>query len=147
MLDREKMQADGANEMCAFLGKGSRVTGKLAFDGPGCIEGHVEGEVSAQDSLVIGETAVVNARIDGGSIVVHGNVTGDIVARTRLELRAPSKVTGNVATPSLVVQEGAMLEGQCVMGARSAATDTDRKGPALVNGERPQLHAVAEATR
>jgi cytoskeletal protein CcmA (bactofilin family) len=146
MFDRDKMQADGANEISAFLGKGTRVTGKLAFDGPGRIEGHVEGEVSAQDALVIGESAVVNAHINGASIIVHGKVTGDIVARARLELRAPCKVIGNISSPNLVIQEGAVLEGKCSMGASESAADKDRKGPTLLNGERSPLKTASEAT-
>src|SRR5437867_3200678 len=56
MFDRErdKVQLDDPSQISAFLGKGTRVTGKLAFEGPGRIEGHVEGEVSAQDTLIIG---------------------------------------------------------------------------------------------
>lgn len=145
MSDRDKTQAEG--EISAFLGKGTRVTGKLAFDGPGRIEGHVEGEVSAQDSLVIGESAVVNAHINGTSIIVHGKVTGDIVARARLELRAPSKVIGNITTASLVIQDGAMFEGKCSMSASESAADKDRKGPTLINGERSPLTTASETAR
>src|SRR5262245_66059465 len=59
--NREASQPDeGVAGTSAFLGKGSRVTGKLAFEGTVRIEGHVEGEVTAQDTLIIGETAVVN---------------------------------------------------------------------------------------
>jgi cytoskeletal protein CcmA (bactofilin family) len=144
-MERDKMQADGATEVSAFLGKGTRVTGKLAFDGPGRIEGHVEGDVSAQDSLVIGESAVVNAHINGATIIVHGKVTGDIVARARLELRAPCKVTGNISAPNLVIQEGAMLDGKCSMGVGESSAGKDRPGPTLVNGER-SLKTASEAT-
>src|SRR5262245_12506886 len=58
----------------AFLGKGSRVVGKLTFEGPVRIEGQVEGEIMAQDALTIGESAVVNAQIVGSSVVVQGRV-------------------------------------------------------------------------
>jgi len=49
------------------------------------IEGHVDGEISAQDTLIIGESAVVNAQVTGISIVIHGRVTGDVTAQKRLE--------------------------------------------------------------
>src|SRR5689334_20300968 len=104
---RDKTQAVETGVTSAFLGKGTKITGKILLDGPGRIEGQVEGEVSAQDTLTIGEGAVVNAKITGTSIIVHGEVTGDIIARTRLELRAPSKVRGNIQAPTLVIQEGA----------------------------------------
>lgn len=120
--ERDKAQADETSATSAFLGKGTRVTGKLTLEGPGRIDGQFEGEISARDALTIGEHAVVNARLDGTSIVVHGRVTGDITARTRVELRATSKVVGNIKSPSLVIHEGAFFEGSCSMGGAEAAT-------------------------
>jgi len=105
----------------AFLGKGTKIVGKLSFEGSVRIEGQVEGEINAQDTLTVGESAVVKAKIIGTSVVVHGQVTGDINARTRLELRAPSKVVGNITSASLVIHEGAVFEGQCSMGAGADA--------------------------
>src|SRR5207249_3851367 len=101
----------------AFLGKGTKIVGKLTFEGSVRIEGQIEGEIVGQDTLTIGESAVVKAKIVGTSVIVHGQVTGDITARTRLELRAPSKVVGNINAPSLVIHEGAVFDGQCAMGA------------------------------
>jgi len=129
MFERERAHGDETATTTAFLGKGSRVSGKLAFEGAVRIEGQVEGEISAQDTLTIGETAVVNAQINGTSITVHGKVTGDITARKRLEIRAPGKVFGNIFTPSLVIHEGVVFEGQCTMSATESAArvDKDRK--------------------
>jgi len=107
--------ADGG-ATSAFLGKGSRITGKLAFEGPVRIEGHVEGEITAQDTLTIGEAAVVVAQISGNAVVIQGRVTGDVTARKRLEIRAPGRLIGNIVTPSLVIHEGVVFEGQCTMG-------------------------------
>ncbi len=88
MFERDKTtQVDETGGTSAFLGKGSRVSGKLTFEGTVRIEGQVEGEITAQDALTIGEGAVVNAQITGTSVVVHGKVTGDITARKRLEIR------------------------------------------------------------
>src|SRR5262245_4156790 len=75
--ERDATKQEEGSGTSAFLGKGSRVTGKLAFEGTVRIEGHVEGEISAQDTLIIGESAVVNAQINGAAIIVHGRVTGD----------------------------------------------------------------------
>jgi cytoskeletal protein CcmA (bactofilin family) len=123
----------GAGGNNAFLGKGSRVVGKLTFEGPVRIEGHVEGEITAQDALTIGEGAVVNAQITGNSVVVQGRVTGDVTARKRLEIRAPGKLYGNITAPSLVIQEGVVFEGQCNMGAADTQrtdqrSEKDRQG-------------------
>jgi cytoskeletal protein CcmA (bactofilin family) len=113
----------------AFLGKGSRVVGKLTFEGPVRIEGQIEGEITAQDALTIGESAVVNAQIVGNTVVIQGHVTGDVTARKRLEIRAPGRLHGNISSPSLVIQEGVVFEGQCNMGAGDAQRgDKDRQG-------------------
>ncbi len=130
MLDRERerVQPEETGQTSAFLGKGSRVIGKLSFEGTVRIEGHVEGEITAQDTLVIGESAVVNAQITGSAIVIHGRVTGDVTARKRLEVRAPGKLFGNISTPSLVIHEGVVFEGQCTMGAaETPRAEKDRK--------------------
>jgi cytoskeletal protein CcmA (bactofilin family) len=110
----------------ALLGKGTRIVGKLSFEGPARIEGTVDGEINAQETLTIGESAVVNAQITGGSVVIHGRVTGDVTARKRLEIRAPGRLVGNITTPSLVIHEGVVFEGQCSMGG-DARADRDRK--------------------
>jgi cytoskeletal protein CcmA (bactofilin family) len=128
MFERERSQPDDASGTSAFLGKGSRIVGKLTFEGTVRIEGQVEGEISAQDTLIIGETAVVNAQIVGTSVVIHGRVTGDVTAHKRLEIRAPGKVFGNISTASLVIHEGVVFEGQCIMGATDTAkVEKDRK--------------------
>ena len=105
----------------AHLGKGSRVEGKLTFEGSVQIDGQVEGEIEAQDSVIIGETAVLNAQVVAGTIVVKGKVNGDMVARKRVELRAPAKLTGNISTPSIVIHDGVIFEGHCSMGGGAEA--------------------------
>ena len=123
--DRTRTTDDGGGSS-AFLGKGSRIVGKLAFEGPARIEGTVEGEIVAQDTLTVGEGAIVNAQIMGSTVIIHGRVTGDVTARKRLEIRAPGRVVGNITTPSLVIHEGVVFEGQCTMGDVRTA-DKDRK--------------------
>ena len=129
MHEREKVRAigDDGSGSSAFLGKGSRIVGKLSFEGPARIEGHVEGEILAQDTLTIGESAVVNATITGNAVIVHGRVTGDVTARKKLEIRAPGRLLGNITTPSLVIHEGVVFEGQCTMGGEVRAAEKDRK--------------------
>lgn len=109
-------------DVSAYFGKGSKISGKLNFEGTVRLDGKVDGEIHAKDSLVIGESAEVTAEIHAKSIVVLGVVRGDIRASQRLELRAPARLYGNVETPTLVIQEGVIFEGSTVMenlGAKS----------------------------
>src|SRR4029450_12020253 len=119
-------------DMDAFLGKGTKVEGKLMLEGTGRIEGQVDGEISAKDTLTIGDSAVVNATISGTSIIIEGRVTGDVFAAQRLDLRAASRVEGNISTPCLVVQDGAVLEGRCSMSGAEGPAHADRRPAATM---------------
>jgi len=145
----DRMAPGDTSRETAFLGKGTRLSGKISFEGTARIEGQVEGEIIANDTLLIGESALVNAQISGGIIVIHGKVTGDITASKKLEIRAPGRLYGNVTTPSLVIEEGVIFEGHCSMGATEARGD--RKVTLLAKDDRgaeaappPTLKAQAE---
>lgn len=107
---------DDSSQVATALGKGSQISGKLSFEGTVRIDGQIDGEISAQESIVIGEHAVVKAKITADSIIMTGKVTGDITARRRVEIRAPGKLYGNITTPSLVIHDGVVFEGRCSMG-------------------------------
>ncbi len=109
----------------AFLGKGSKVVGTLTFSGPVEIGGVVEGELNAQDKLTIAEGATVSAKVNGGEILVKGTVNGDITASKRLSLKRPARVTGNITTAVLSIEEGVVFEGKCTM-AGSPSSDSKR---------------------
>ncbi len=107
-------------EARAYLDQGSKISGKLSFEGPARIDGHVDGEIAAKDSVIIGESATVTAQIKAASIIVAGKVSGDITASQRIEIRPSARVVGNLTSPVLVVHEGAVFEGHCAMQPESA---------------------------
>jgi cytoskeletal protein CcmA (bactofilin family) len=104
-----------AGEARAYLDKGSKISGKLFFEGPVRIDGQVDGEISANDAVMIGESAVVTAQVKAASVVIAGKVSGDIIASKRVEIRPTARVFGNLTTPVLVVHDGALFEGHCAM--------------------------------
>jgi len=127
----------------AHLGKGSRIEGKLTFEGSVKIDGFIDGEIQAQQAVIIGEAAVINAQINAETIVIKGKVTGDITARRQVELRGPAKLTGNITTPSLVIHEGVLFEGHCSMGAAESKVEkTDRKVALFPKEERSNASTV-----
>ncbi|HVN88482.1 MAG TPA: polymer-forming cytoskeletal protein [Candidatus Binataceae bacterium] len=107
----------------AYLDSGSKISGKLYFEGGTKIDGQVDGEIIAKESLTIGESAVVTAQIKAASIVVAGKVSGDISATNRIEIRPTAKVIGNLNSPTLVIHEGAVFEGHCSMSAEGSRED------------------------
>jgi cytoskeletal protein CcmA (bactofilin family) len=124
-----------SRDVQAHLGQGSRVEGKLTFDGSVRIDGQVEGEIGAQDTVIVGEGAELNAQITANTIIVQGRITGDITARKRVELKAPAVVSGNISTPSIVIHEGVVFEGHCTMGGAATRPERTDKRIALVSAE------------
>ena len=122
-LATPRQQSAPALEARAYLDQGSKVSGKLSFEGPARIDGQVDGEITAKDSVMVGESAVVTAQIKAASIIVAGKVSGDITASQRIEIRPSAKVLGNLTAPVLVVHEGAVFEGHCAMQPEGARED------------------------
>ena len=79
------------------------------------INGRFDGNLTTRGNLTIGQSAEVNADIIGENITISGRVTGDIIAEKSLKISPPARVVGNIETPSLTVEEGAVLHGDCRM--------------------------------
>jgi cytoskeletal protein CcmA (bactofilin family) len=146
-----KTSVDPADhEVQTHLGKGSQVQGKLTFEGSVRIDGQVDGEVQAQETVIVGETAVLSAQVSANTVIIKGKVSGDITARKRVELRAPAKLLGNISTPSLVIQEGVVFEGHCSMGSSELRSERSDKKVAIFPKEDRSPVAVrmsSEATK
>jgi len=112
----EPIRGPAAGEITALLGKGTRFEGTLRFEGRVRIDGFFKGEIIGDDTLVIGEGAEVQATITVGTLIVRGGiVTGDVTARVSFEMHAPSKLTGNIESPSIFMDRGTTFEGSCRM--------------------------------
>ena len=102
-------------EINTLLGRGTSFEGKLTFEGTVRIDGKLSGEIFSDDVLVIGEGAEVKAKIEVGTLIVEGNVEGNIRGTKLVELHAPARVRGNIETPQLFIDKGVIFEGNCKM--------------------------------
>jgi cytoskeletal protein CcmA (bactofilin family) len=107
-------------EVRAFLGKGAEFTGKLMFNGSVRIDGDFKGDIFGSGTLVIGEGADVEADIHVDSVLVSGDMRGEVEVRKLLKIYTPGRMTGNVRTPVFSVEEGAFFEGNCHMTRQEA---------------------------
>jgi cytoskeletal protein CcmA (bactofilin family) len=107
--------ADSTRQNEAYLGPGTKINGKLFFDGPTTIEGDVEGEITGQANITIGQQATVKGKIAAASLLVQGKVMADVQAEKKLDIQPPGSVVGDVTTQSLVIGDGAVLEGHVSM--------------------------------
>ena len=105
-----------------LLGRGARFEGKLTFEGTVRIDARFTGSIVTNDVLVVGEAGRIDADITCGTIIVHGEVNGNVKAKTAVEILHTGKVRGDLDTPSLVIQKGALFHGASKMdpGAKAA---------------------------
>ncbi len=135
----------GSRENRAYLDKGCVVKGKISFKGSVRIDGEIEGEINSEDNVAIGEGAVISANIKAVSIVVAGVVSGELTATQRIELYPSAQVIGNLTAPRMVIHEGAVFEGSCIMQSKTAVRE-ERK-PAVSRKEERIVSELAGQER
>ncbi len=126
------------DEINAFLGTGTSYQGKLDFQGSVRIDGNFKGEVSSQGTLVIGKDANVQGTVNVGQLIISGKLEGEIVAKEKIVLHKTANIVGSLNTPVLVIEEGAVVEGQITMGTKAAKSaapkaPTPAPGPAAAD--------------
>ncbi len=90
---------------------------EMGFKGTLHVNGYFTGNVrSAQGTLVLEKNGEINTDIEVGVAVIHGTVVGNIKARRRIELGSAARVIGDLHTPALTVEPGAIFEGKCYFG-------------------------------
>jgi len=114
--------------LSGFVGGGTVVTGEANFKAMMRVDGHLSGRISSSSgTLIVGANGKVDANIEVAIAIIHGTINGDIIATQRLELGRAAKVTGNIQTPSLVIEQGAVFEGSCKMVQMATAADKVKK--------------------
>jgi cytoskeletal protein CcmA (bactofilin family) len=111
-----------------FVGSGTVVTGEASFKAMMRVDGQLSGRISSTGgTLVVGTNGRVDANIEVAVATIHGTVNGDIIATQRLELGRSAKVSGNIQTPSLMIEQGAVFEGSCKMTQVSVGVEKGKK--------------------
>jgi cytoskeletal protein CcmA (bactofilin family) len=130
---RKAADADAEDAGDLLLGTGIRFEGKLRFAGTVRVDATFKGSIETRDVLLVGEHARIEADISCGTIVVEGEVIGSVTASTAVELRPGARVRGDLHTPALEIQPGALFDGSSSMPGpedddRTASADTDAYG-------------------
>ena len=102
------------DKIVTFLGKNTVFDGVLKFEGTIRIDGLFKGRIEAPEgTLVIGEAARLESDIHVSSIIISGEIHGDITADCKIDIHVPGRVFGNIQAPTVVVQEGVVFAGNC----------------------------------
>jgi Integral membrane protein CcmA involved in cell shape determination len=109
----------GGSDM-GLIGRGIEVSGDIFFADLLRVDGKVDGKISSESgTLVIGESGRLEAQVDVGTCVIQGALHGNLIAKTKVEIHKSGRVHGDVITPVLLVEEGALFNGAIKMGQES----------------------------
>jgi cytoskeletal protein CcmA (bactofilin family) len=131
-----------------YLGPATSFSGELRCSESLRIDGRIEGRVSCEHMVAVGESGSVRAAIEGDTVVVAGEVVGNITAVRKITLEGTARVTGDLCTPGIVIQEGAILEGRIMIGGdapRTGATADAKAAPRSADAARPANATSAPA--
>lgn len=122
----------------AYMGPDTIFNGSLRFEGTVRIDGKFEGEVITNDTLIVGETGNLSADITAGTVICKGRIQGTILAAQKVEMHASSLIAGNIKTPGLSMELGAVLDGNCDMSGKESKIiklkPADKEGTATAQG-------------
>ncbi len=134
----QSTRQDSADDVSAFVGKGVVFKGTITYNGTVRIDGTLDGEINTDGILLVGEEAVITAKVTAGTIVCKGQITGDIEAKDKMKLRAPAILNGGITTPVLSIEEGVTINGTLEMtknaGGESRETSLHTVG---ISGQTP----------
>jgi cytoskeletal protein CcmA (bactofilin family) len=112
-----------SDDIIAFVGEEVAFKGTIRYQGTVRVDGRLEGEIYTDGNLIIGQKAVITAKIEAGTVTCQGRITGEILAKKRVKLLSPAVFDGTITTPLLSMDEGVMFNGSCNMSKKG-----ERKG-------------------
>src|SRR6476646_8621258 len=110
-----------SGELNGFLDRGSSFRGELEFEDTMRIDGRFNGKIMTKNELIVGESAQIEGEVHAGRIAISGTIIGT----QRVEIHRNGKVYSDIDTPALIIEEGAIFQGNCVMGDKKPATVTN----------------------
>jgi len=108
-----KKSSNSNHAATSVIDHGCDAQGRLCFVGTVAMNGKFRGELFAADTLFLGAEGEVEAEVQVTVGIISGQVKGNITGRERIELGRTARIFGNIVTPILVLEEGAVFDGQC----------------------------------
>jgi cytoskeletal protein CcmA (bactofilin family) len=130
-----KLKGVSVEDINGFMDVGTEFEGELRFRDTFRVDGRIKGKIVSDNTLIVGESGNVEAEVDCGVVSIRGSVSGRIHGRQRIELLAGARVHGTLISPKLVIEEGALFEGNCDMSAAPKRAVTGIVAPPARAGE------------
>jgi cytoskeletal protein CcmA (bactofilin family) len=107
---------DAPTDLRSFLGEGTEITGEIKFSEIMRVDASISGTVTSDSgSLLVMEKGRVKATIQAGIVEISGIVEGTITAKNSVKIHSTGRVYGDIFTPALIIEHGAVFDGKCHM--------------------------------
>ncbi len=120
--DPNEVERGGSGELNTIVGRGSIIEGTVTVQSSLRVDGKIIGTVNVADSLIVGKDGEIEGEVRVKNAVIGGKVKNKIIASGKVVLEAKSVVYGEVKTSRLVIDEGAVFEGRCLMSEEGKTT-------------------------
>ena len=114
-------------ELNSYFGAGVKMNGVLKFQGALRFDGLFQGEIQTPDTLIVGNNGKIEAKVSTGTLFNMGEIIGDIKADEKISIYTNSHITGNIDTPILKAEEGAVFMGNCHMPYNPPKSKSSKK--------------------
>ncbi len=108
-------KTENIGKVNGFIDRDTKISGDIKFNDSFRIDGSFKGKIVSGNTLIIGEGGNVEADVDVANISVNGIVKGTLKASESIQIYSLGRVTGEIITPKLIVEEGAFFQGSCQM--------------------------------
>ena len=108
--------------------------GTLKFTGELTFDGKLDGDINSEGTLHLGDNAVVKGTIDVGSVIVRGKITGNVIAKDKIDIKAKAELFGDIKAAKLVIEEGVTFVGKSEVNPGKVAPTAP---PAPARGTEP----------
>jgi cytoskeletal protein CcmA (bactofilin family) len=129
------MKRKTTDNIVSLLGKGAEMAGEITFTNGLRVEGVIKGKVRSEATLEIGPGGLVDAEVNVRKILINGEFHGVIHAADRVEIHKDGKVVGDIYSPCLIIEAGAVFDGRCNMSDEKESAQLKHDAPAAKETE------------
>ena len=126
---------NAVNSSKNVLNSDVEIKGNVRFSGELTFDGKIDGEISSDGTLNLSENAVVNGNVNVGSVVVRGKVTGNVVAKDKIEIKSKAELFGDIRSSKLAIEEGVTFVGKTEVNPNKVAPTAPPRPPAMATAE------------
>jgi len=119
------------------------IKGSVKFTNDLVVDGKIEGEITSDGNLTVGENARIKAEVKTATVIVYGKVHGNLTASERVELKASAEVVGDIKAKTLSIEAGAIFVGKSTVGTPASAPQNQSPAPAAAPTKAPEAAAPA----